>query len=68
MRYFTDSPYERMMVQRPRQGRKQQLPAPPSGYLCIGCERHKNGCSGPCYHERILSPKKKEAENAIGNR
>jgi hypothetical protein len=68
MRYFTDSPYERMMVQRPRQQGDQQLSALPSGYLCIGCERHKNGCSGPCYCELNLKPKRKEEENAIGDR
>ena len=66
MRYFTDSVYEKMMMQRPRQRREKQLPASPNGDSCIGCQRYKKGCSGPCYRELIT--KKKEADHAISDR
>ena len=58
MRYFTDSSYEKMMMQRPKAPRGRQPPAPPGGDFCIGCEQYKKGCSGSCNRELII--KKKE--------
>ncbi len=66
MRYFTESSYEKMMMQRPRQRREKLSPATPKGDACIGCERYKKVCSGPCYRELII--RKKEADHAIGDR
>jgi hypothetical protein len=64
VKYFTNSPYERMMMQRPKERREETPPAalPPS-HPCFGCDRYKNGCcAGPCYRDLIITPKRKEAE------
>jgi len=64
VRYFTDSHYEKMMMQTPKQRREEQPPAAlhPS-HPCYGCDRYKGGrCAGPCYRDLIITPKKKEAE------
>lgn len=66
MRYFTESSYEKIMMQRPRQRREKSSPAPPKGDSCIGCEWYKKGCSGSCYRELII--RKKEADHEIGDR
>lgn len=64
MRCFTDSPYEKMMMQKPKQRREETPPAAlPPGHPCHGCDRYKGGrCAGPCYRDLIITPKKKEAE------
>ena len=42
MKYFTDRPMERVMMQPP--------PAqPPEGHSCHGCKRYGEGCVLPCY-------------------
>ena len=49
MRTFTNSPYERMMMQVPRKSRPD-YPAPaPTGHPCHGCKRYGEGCVLPCY-------------------
>jgi hypothetical protein len=35
MTFFTDSPFERMMVQKPKYGREVQPPAPPKDHRCF---------------------------------
>jgi len=63
MRYFTDSPFERLMMQKPRERRERQPPAPPSrGHPCRGCHYYDGACVGPCYRDLIITPKRKEAE------
>lgn len=62
MRYFTDSPYERMMMERRKEQLEEQPPVPPLVYPCHGCDRNKNGCSGLCYRDLIITPKRKETE------
>ena len=47
MKYFTDRPMERVMMQRPRAQRDR--PQPPEGHPCHGCKRYVEGCVLPCY-------------------
>ena len=44
MTFFTDSPFERMMVQQPQYRREEQPPAQPKG-----CHDHPRNC----YHNLI---------------
>lgn len=64
MRYFTESPYEKMMMQTPKQRREEKPPAAlHSSHPCYGCDRYKGGrCAGPCYRELIITPKVKTLE------
>lgn len=47
MRYFTDNPLERMMMQAPRQERGPDLSRPAKGHPCHGCKRYGEGCILP---------------------
>ena len=61
MRYFTDNPLERMMMQVPRQERGSDLSRPAKGHPCHGCKRYGEGCILPCYRgvmEQAASPQK----------
>lgn len=49
MRTFTDSPYERMMTQIPRNSRPDYPAQAPKGHSCHGCKRYGEGCVLPCY-------------------
>ena len=49
MRTFTNSPYERMMMQIPRKPRTPLPSPPPKGHPCHGCKRYGEGCVLPCY-------------------
>ena len=51
MTYFTDSPYERMMTQKPETAREALVPpALPPDHPCYGCDYGRNGpCIGICY-------------------
>lgn len=49
MRYFTDNPLERLMMQKPSPGREAKPPAAPKGHPCHGCGRFGEGCVLPCY-------------------
>lgn len=51
MRYFTDNPLERLMMEKPRQGREAPSPAAPKGHPCHGCRRFGEGCVLPCYRD-----------------
>lgn len=62
MTYFTDSPYERMMQQKPSGGRDARPPAAPKGHRCHGCSRYGSGCVGICHRDLIIKPKPKEGE------
>ena len=49
MRYFTDNPLERMMMQIPR-FRPEKTPHELSRtHPCYGCKRYGEGCVLPCY-------------------
>lgn len=45
MRYFTDSPFERMMMQVPRSRPMQEAARPPG---CAGCTLCRETCGQPC--------------------
>ena len=62
MRYFTDNPLERMMMQRPKVRREERPPAPPPDHPCYGCLHYKGGCVGPCYCDLVISQRTKKAE------
>ena len=49
MRTFTDSPYERMMMQVPRKSRPAHPAPAPKGHPCHGCKRYGEDCILPCY-------------------
>ena len=62
MTFFTDSPFERMMVQKPKYRWEEQPPAPPKDHRCYGCSYYGSGCAGTCYRDLIITPKRKEKE------
>lgn len=51
MKYFTNNPLERMMMQKPRAVREDNPPAAPKGHFCYACKRYGQGCIHPCYRE-----------------
>ena len=56
---FTDSPFERMMKQRPRYSpQNKPLPKPPKNSLCRGCAYWRGmACVGTCYRDLIITRK-----------
>lgn len=63
MSFFTDSPYERMMVQKPRVRREGKPPAPPKTGKCDGCTHKKDACCAiTCIRDLIIPQKSKEVE------
>lgn len=56
MRYFTQNPLERMMMQTPKSGRPEtESPAPaPEGHHCFGCGRYGMACVRPCYRDKKI--------------
>lgn len=57
MRYFTDNPLERMMMQVPRfqSGGSSELP---KDHPCHGCKRYGEKCVLPCYRGVTRIPKR----------
>lgn len=52
MRYFTDRPAERMMMQTPPVMRDSPPPRkPPKDHPCYGCRRYGEVCVLPCYRD-----------------
>ena len=51
MKYFTNNPLERMMMQKPKATRENISPAAPKGHFCYGCKRFGQRCVHPCYRE-----------------
>lgn len=49
MRYFTNNPMERLMMQVPRS--QPNVPPPPMKreHPCYGCKRYGESCALPCY-------------------
>ena len=39
MRYFTNNPLERLMMQKPKAAREDSPPAPAKEHFCYGCQR-----------------------------
>jgi hypothetical protein len=62
MTLFTDSPFERMMIQKPNARRENIPPALPKEGRCNGCTFRREGCcSATCYRD-LAQKKNKEAE------
>ena len=59
MRYFTDNPLERMMIQVPRQERGPDLSHPAKCPPCHGRQRYGEGCILPCDRGVIAAAAKK---------
>ncbi len=59
MSYFTESPFERMMFNRPKPIQKQPSPVKvEKGHICYGCERCGMYCVHPCCREVKADPGK----------
>ena len=52
MTFFTDSPFERMMVQKPQYRREERPPAPPKGHLNYGLDDIRS-----CYTDKKRTEK-----------
>lgn len=65
MRYFTDNPLERMMMQVPRQERGPALSRPAKGHPCHGCKRYGEGCILPCYRGVMEPAAMKPKERSV---
>lgn len=69
MTYFTDSPFERMMVQKPEPVRRQgaQTPAAVPGNKCYGCAYGRDRpCAGVCMKKVLAAGQEKGVENGTG--
>lgn len=51
MKYFTPSPFERLMMQKPKPRWEDEPPTAPPGHPCHGCKRYGLSCVHPCYRE-----------------
>ncbi len=51
MKYFTDNPLERLMMQIPKPAREEKRPAPPAGHHCYGCSYYGEVCVFPCFRD-----------------
>jgi len=56
MKYFTDRPMERVMMELPHTQRDRSPPQLPVGHPCCGCKRYGEGCVLPCYRGRTSQP------------
>ncbi len=61
MRYFTNNPLERLMMQTPRPQREREPPTAPEGHRCYGCGRYGEPCTRPCHRDRQTA--KKQTDN-----
>lgn len=61
MTYFTDSPYERMMTQKPKEQRGNHPPASVST-KCKGCHYRQPSCVGGCIKKVTQPNSKKEGK------
>lgn len=68
MTYFTDSPFERMMVQKPGPVRRQgaQAPALVPGNKCHGCVYGRDRpCAGVCMKKVLAAGQAEKCEKKI---
>lgn len=68
MRYFTDNPLERMMMQTPGTGREAAPPPAPKGHPCNGCKRYGEGCVLPCYRGVTVQKMRRRGGDALSDR
>lgn len=57
MRYFTDNPLERMMMEVPRSHGGGGPPELPENHPCHSCKRYGESCVLPCYRGVTRIPK-----------
>ena len=69
MGFFTDSPYEYMMTQKPTEGRRGSTPSfYPPGHKCHGCPYGKDRpCLGVCIKDLGSSLHRKAGQNMDKN-
>ena len=48
MRYFTNNPLERLMMQKPKAAREDSPPDAAKEHFCYGCKRFGQSCVRPC--------------------
>ena len=51
MKYFTNNPLERLMMQKPKAAREDNPPAAAKEHFCYGCKRFGQSCVRPCYRD-----------------
>ena len=51
MKYFTNNPLERLMMQTPKGFAPEPTTPPPEGHHCFGCSRWGQACVRPCYRD-----------------
>lgn len=68
MRYFTNNPLERMMMQTPGPVREATPPPAPKGHPCNGCKRYGEGCVLPCYRGVDMQTVERRGGHAPGDR
>ena len=68
MRYFTDNPLERMMMQTPGPVGEATPPPAPKGHPCNGCKRYGEGCVLPCYRGVTAQKMGRGCRDALGDR
>ena len=56
MKYFTDRPMERVMMELPHTQRDRSPPQLPVGHPCCGCKRYGEGCVLTCYRGVTSQP------------
>lgn len=56
MKYFTDNPLERLMMQVPKGGKPDPVKPPPEGHHCFGCSHCV--CVLPCYRDILKQEQK----------
>ena len=54
MRYFTNNPLERLMMQKPKAAREDSPPAAAKEHFCYGCKRFGQSCVRPSRHVSML--------------
>lgn len=45
MRYFTNNPLERLMMQKPKAAREDSPPVAAKEHFCYGCKRFGQSCT-----------------------
>ena len=51
MRYFTNNPLERLMMQKPKAVREDSPPDAAKEHFCYGCKRFGQSCIRLCYRD-----------------
>lgn len=66
MKYFTNNPLERLMMQVPKGSKPEPVKPPPEGHHCFGCSHYGDAYVLPCYRD-FQKQMKKETKNDTRN-